>query len=235
MVFGRFLGLSRAEVKELGSAGLMQDIGKVHVPSEILSKTCALTPDELHVVQSHVTRSLELLIGQPGFSQSVLSIIAEHHERYDGTGYPQSLAGYRINLRSEMAGMVDTYCAMIRRRSYIDAVSSQKALEMLSRMRGTKFREVTVDQYVQCIGLYPVGTLVELASGEVGVVIQQNRVMREKPRLMVLMSADKTLKRRPTYIDLMLSPKADDGTPHRIVHALPSNAYGIDPAEFFLS
>ncbi|MBP8214972.1 MAG: HD-GYP domain-containing protein [Propionivibrio sp.] len=234
MVFGRFLGLGRDDVKELGRAGLMQDIGKVHVPSAILGKAGALTSEEFRVVQSHVASSLELLLGQPSFPNSLLSIVAEHHERYDGTGYPRSLAGDRIGLRSEMAGMVDTYCAMTRRRVFSEAVSSQKALELLSRMRGVKFREVIVDQFVQCVGLYPVGTLVELSTGEVGVVIQQNRIIRERPRLMVLMSAEKTLKRRPTYVDLMHAPKAEHGEPCRIVQALPSNAYGIDPAEFFL-
>ena len=109
--------------------------------------------------------------------------------------------------------MVDTYCAMTRRRVFSEAVSSQKALELLSRMRGVKFREVIVDQFVQCVGLYPVGTLVELSTGEVGVVIQQNRIIRERPRLMVLMSAEKTLKRRPTYVDLMHAPKAEHGEP----------------------
>jgi hypothetical protein len=97
-----------------------------------------------------------------------------------------------------------------------------------------KFRDAIVDQFVQCVGLYPIGTMVELNSGEVAIVIEQNRVLREKPRLMILLSAEKRLLQRPRYVDLKRSPPAPDGEPYRVVKALPPNAYGIDPAEFFL-
>jgi len=234
MVFGRFLGLGRAAIEELGQAGLMQDIGKMQIDPEILGKASALTDEEYLEVQSHVASSLELLVGQHAFSASVLNIIAAHHERFDGSGYPRSLGGEHLTLHAELAGLIDTYCAMTRHRVFSDAVSSQKALEMLSRMRGVKFREAVVDQFVQCIGLYPIGTLVELNTGEVAVVIQQNQVRRMKPRLLILLAEDKALKRRPRNLDLILEPTTPLGEPYRIKSALPSNAYGIDPTEFFL-
>jgi HD-GYP domain-containing protein (c-di-GMP phosphodiesterase class II) len=234
MVFGRFLGLGRAAIEELGQAGLMQDIGKMQIDPEILGKASTLTDEEYQEVQSHVASSLELLVGQHAFSAGVLGIIAAHHERYDGSGYPRSLEGERLTLHAELAGLMDTYCAMTRHRVFSDAVSSQKALEMLSRMRGVKFREAIVDQFVQCVGLYPIGTLVELNTGEVAVVIQQNQVRRMKPRLLILLAEDKTLKRRPRNLDLILEPPTPMGEPYRIKNALPSNAYGIDPTEFFL-
>ncbi len=234
MVFGRFLGLGRTAIEELGQAGLMQDIGKMQIDPEILGKASALTDEEYVEVQSHVASSLELLVGQHAFSSGVLSVIATHHERYDGSGYPRSLGGEHLTLHAELAGLIDTYCAMTRHRVFSDAVSSQKALEMLSRMRGVKFREAVVDQFVQCVGLYPIGTLVELNTGEVAVVIQQNQVRRMKPRLLVLLAEDKSLKRRPRNLDLILEPSTPLGEPYRIKCALPSNAYGIDPTEFFL-
>ena len=101
-------------------------------------------------------------------------------------------------------------------------------------MRGAKFRGAIVDQFVQCLGLYPIGTLVELNTGEVAVVIQQNQVRRMKPRLLILLAEDKSLKRRPRNLDLILEPTTPMGEPYRIKSALPSNAYGIDPSEFFL-
>lgn len=234
MVFGRFLGLGRMAIEALGQAGLMQDIGKTQLDPEILGKPSALTEEEYRVVQSHVASSLELLAGQHSFSAEVLSIIAAHHERADGSGYPRRLDGEKLGLHAELAGLIDTYCAMTRHRVFSAAVSSQKALEMLVRMRGTKFREALVDQFVQCVGLYPIGTLVELNTGEVAVVIQQNQVRRLKPRLLVLLAQDKTLERRPRSLDLILDPTTPTGTPYRIRHALPPNAYGIDPTEFFL-
>lgn len=234
MVFGRFLGLSSLLVEELGLAGLMQDVGKTQLDPEILSKPEALTDAEYQEVQSHVASSLELLVNQPAFSSGVLSIIAAHHERHDGSGYPRRLDGKYLSLPVELAGLIDTYCALTRHRVYSAAVSSQKALEMLVRMRGSLFREALVDQFVQCVGLYPIGTLLELNTGEVAVVIQQNQVRRLKPRLLILLAQDKSIERRPRNLDLMLEPLTPTGMPYRIKNALPPNAYGIDPAEFFL-
>ena len=235
MVFGRFLGLSNAAIDDLGLAGLLQDIGKMTVDPAILGKPTALSSEEYVAVQAHVASSLELLAGKVEFSLEVSRIIAAHHERFDGSGYPSRLDGERISLHAEMAGLIDTYCAMTRHRVFSPAVSGQKALEQLSRMRAVKFRAPLVDQFVQCVGLYPIGTLVELNSGEVAVVIQQNQVRRLRPRLLVLMAPDKSLERRPRSLNLMLEPNTSTGEPYRIVRALPSNAYGIEPSEFFLA
>jgi HD-GYP domain-containing protein (c-di-GMP phosphodiesterase class II) len=234
MVYGRFLGLSRHEVEELGQAGLMQDVGKSQLNPEILGKPTALTDEEYVKVQSHVVSSLELLNRHHAFSPAVMSIIAAHHERHDGSGYPRKLDGKQISLHAELAGLIDTYCAITRHRVFSAAVSNQKALEILSRMRGTKFREVLVDQFVQCLGLYPIGTLVELNTGEVAVVVQQNQVRRMKPRVLILLAPNKTMERRPRSLDLILDPATPTGEVYRIKQALPSDAYGIDPAEFFL-
>ena len=234
MVFARFLGLPAKDVERAGLAGMMQDIGKIDIPADILAKPGDLTEDEYELVKSHVASSLEMLLGQEGFATNVLEIVASHHERSDGSGYPRRLKGERIGFLGELAGLVDSYCAMTRVRPYGPAISSQKALETLIRMRGGKFRESVVDQFIQCIGLYPIASLVELNSGEVGVVIQQNQVRRLKPRLLIILAADKSIERYPVTLDLMMDPLSADGTPYRIVQALPTNAYGIDPSEFYL-
>ena len=124
---------------------------------------------------------------------------------------------------------------MTRNRSYGPAISSQKAMESLIRMRGTKFRDSVVDQFIQCIGIYPIASLVELNTGEVGVVIQQNQIRRLKPRLLIVLAPDKSVERFPITLDLVMNPLTADGREYRIVQALPNNAYGIDPAEFYLA
>lgn len=235
MVFGKFLGLPSTTIEQLGLAGLMQDIGKVDIPSEVLNKPEKLNDEEYALVQSHVASSLEMLIGHPGFTTTVLEIVASHHERADGSGYPRRLKGEKICFNGELAGLVDSYCAMTRTRAYGPAISSQRALEALIRMRGSKFREPVVDQFIQCLGLYPIGSLVELNTGEVGVVIQQNLVRRLKPRLLIVLAADKKIEQHPVTLDLMLDPLTPTGVPYRITQALPANAYGIDPAEFYLA
>jgi len=234
MVFARFLGMPAKTIELIGLAGLMQDIGKVDIPADILNKPDTLTDEEYRLVQSHVASSLEMLVGHQDFPTTLLKIVASHHERADGSGYPRRLKGERICFHGELAGVVDTYAAMTRQRVYEKAVSSQKALEALIKMRGSKFREPVVDQFIQCIGLYPVGSLVELNTGEVGVVIQQNQVRRLKPRLLIILGPDKSVERYPVTLDLMKDPESSPGVAYRITHALPADAYGIDPAEFYL-
>lgn len=235
MVFARFVGLSGAEVRQLGMAGLLQDIGKVQIDYEVLSKPGPLSDTEFEHVKAHVRNTVNLLRAHKDFDAAVLAIIAAHHERYDGTGYPRGLAGMSIPLAAEMAGIVDSYCAMTRERVYRGAVSSQRAMETLNQLRDTQFRETLVDQFLQCIGLYPIGTLVELNSGEVGVVIQQNQVRRLQPRVLVLLAPDKSIERFPRTLDLLMQPEFGDGEPYRIVQALAPNAYGIDPNDFYLA
>ncbi len=234
MIFGRFLGFPGTEIEQLGLAGLMQDIGKIDIPQEILNKQGELSEEESNLVRSHVASSIEILLGHDEFPAHLLEIVASHHERTDGSGYPRRLTGTRLIVGSEIAGLVDTYCAMTRQRAYGPAISPQKVLESLIRVRGQKFREPMVDQFVQCMGLYPVGSLVELNSGEVAAVIQQNQIRRLKPRLLILLAPDKSVEKRPLTLDLMLDPLTPTGEPYRIVGALPADAYGINPAEFYL-
>lgn len=234
MVFARFLGLPNNQVECLGVAGLMQDVGKTHLPPGLLRKPEALTPEEYHLVQSHVASSLEIMFTQPGVDPQLLEIVARHHERIDGSGYPRRMAGETIGLLAEMAGLMDTYCAMIRERPYTRPVSNQRAMSDLVAMRGVKFRETIVDQFIQCMGLYPIGTLVELNTGEVAVVIQQNQVRRLQPRVLILLGADKSVERYPRSIDLLMEPQTPTGDIYHIRKALPENAYGIDPKDFYL-
>lgn len=235
MAFAHHLGMPPHEVEELGMVGLLQDVGKVDIPVEVLNKHGELTEEEYRLVQSHVASSLEILASRKCFAPQLLEIVASHHERLDGGGYPRQLRGEKIPFKAELSGVVDSYCAMIRNRVYTKAMSSHRALEQLMRMRGVRFRELVVDQFMQFMGLYPVGSLVELSTGEVAVVIQQNKVRRLKPRVMILLAADKSVERYPITIDLMMNPTTPTGRPYSIKQALPSDAYGIDPREFYLA
>ncbi len=235
MTFARTLGLEAAEMSRLGTVGLMQDIGRVRLPAGLLQKTGAITPQEREIFRSHVTHSVDILKAADETDSELLEIVSRHHERFDGSGYPRQLEGDSIGTQAQMAGIVDTYCAMTRQRPWGEAYSSQQALEEVNKMRGAWFGESIVDAFIQCVGLYPVGTLVELHSGEVAVVIGQNRVRRLKPRVLVLLAADKTPNKYPPTLDLVYDPTAPDGTMYSIKKALPAGAFDIDPQEFYLS
>ena len=235
MIFGRYLGLGDESVGHLGMAGMLQDIGKLKLPQRLLFKHGPLSPREQQIFQCHVDFSLQILATSSGVSPAMLEIVARHHERRDGSGYPRGLQGDQVGLMAEIAGLCDIYCAMTRERPYGEAASAQVALDALRAQRGVGFSESTVDQFVQCIGLYPVGTLVELNSGEVAVVVAQNRIRRLKPRVMILLGPDKQPNAYPHTLDLLYEQPTATGEPCAIVRALPPGAYGVDASEFYLS
>lgn len=235
MVFAHSLGFSEDGATVMGVAGMMQDVGKLRLPERVLQKAGRLSRLEMEIAKSHVEFSTRIILQTPKPMPGLVEIVSRHHERIDGTGYPAGLRNGAIGLRAEMSGLVDTFCAMTSKRAYEEPRSTQRALEALVRMRDVKFSANVVDGFIQCIGLYPAGTLVELNTGEVAVVIAQNRVRRMLPRVLVLLCADKSPNRHPPTLDLLYSPQTPAGEPYRILRALPVGAYGIDPSEFYLS
>lgn len=235
MVFAHSMGFSEDGATVLGVAGMMQDVGKLRLPERVLQKAGRLSRIEMEIAKSHVEFSTQIILQDPNPIPGLVEIVSRHHERIDGSGYPAGLRDGAIGLRAEMAGLVDTFCAMTSKRAYDEPLSTQRALEALGRQRDVKFSANVVDGFIQCIGLYPAGTLVELNSGEVAVVIAQNRVRRMQPRVLVLLCADKTPNHHPPTLDLLYSPLTPAGEPYRILRALPTGAHGIDPSEFYLS
>lgn len=236
MVFARHLGLPEARIALLGLAGLMLDIGKLRLSQRLLAKTGALTQIEYDLFKTHVESAVQILRADTSADPELVDVVARHHERIDGRGYPQALCGEAIGVFGEMAGIVDSFCAMTRHRSWRPAVSAQRALETLISQRDKHFSAVLIDQFVQCVGIYPAGTLVELNSGEVAVVVAQNRVRRLQPRVMILLASDHSANAHPHTIDLLFDPRVPGGDePYRIVRSLPERAFGIDPAQFYLA
>jgi len=235
MIFGRYLGLGDESIATLGMAGMLQDVGKLSMPERLLHKIGPVTPREYEIFKTHVEFSLQILSASPQATPQMLEIVARHHERCDGSGYPHGLKGDAVGLMAEIAGLCDVYCAMTRERPYGEAASSQAALDTVRAQRGIRFSQSTVDQFVQCIGLYPVGALVELNTGEVGVVVAQNRIRRLKPRVMILLGPDKKPNAYPHTLDLLYDQGSAMGVPCAIVRSLPPGAFGVEPSEFYLA
>lgn len=230
VLIGAHIGWRGQKLLDLGLAGLLQDIGKTQLPVELLAKTEPLSPEEKVLVRSHVATSMELLYAQGGIASDVIVTVSRHHERWDGSGYPRGLKYEQIGLAAEIAGLADSFCAMLKDKPYRSALGHQEALEELHGLRNKQFNPVLMEQFVQCIGLYPIGTLVELNTGEVGVVIQQNRVQRSRPRVVVMLDAEKTQVKAYHVIDLR--EEANAGL--RVAKALPRNAYGITANDYYL-
>ncbi|HEX2199460.1 MAG TPA: HD-GYP domain-containing protein, partial [Burkholderiales bacterium] len=205
--FGRFLQLPSEQISLLGYLGLMQDIGKLRVPDGILAKRERLSGEELEQARRHVEHSVEILRETRGLPDNLANLAALHHERHDGSGYPKGLKGRDIGTFGSIAAIVDTFDALTARRPYAEAVSPSTALSMLYKWRGTFFDGTLVEQFIRCIGIFPLGSVVELNSGEVGIVIAQNLEKRLQPRVMVIRDAAGTPLKPQKLLDLSREPK----------------------------
>ena len=231
IALGRHLGLPRRELAHLGTIGMLADIGKTLLPQALLEKSGMLTLPEHNVVKEHVRLGLEALHRDMRLARAVEEGIAQHHERLDGSGYPKGLRGDEIGVYGRMAAIADSFAALIAARAYANASAPQDALMNLYEWAGTSFDEPLVEQFVQAIGLFPVGSLVELSTGEVAVVLAHNRVRRLEPRVMVLTGADKSPTATPFERDLLAGSRDREHGQVRIVRGLADGAYGLRPAE----
>lgn len=235
VAFGRHLGFPRAELSQLGTIGLLLDIGKIKLPKALLDKQSRLTPEEFETVKSHVALGLEILSATPNWPPEVIEGIAQHHERLNGSGYPRGLKAEQIGIFGRMAGIGDCFAALTKSRPYAEAVSSYEALRSITGWGGEYFHAPLTEQFVQAIGVFPVGSLVELSTGEVAVVVSHNKVRRLKPRVLLLTAPDKTPSAYPIMVDLLYDPVLGGEEPAFIRRSLPSGAYGLNPRENYLS
>ncbi|MFT4103386.1 MAG: HD-GYP domain-containing protein [Burkholderiaceae bacterium] len=230
---GRHLGLPRSEMASLGMIGMLADVGKIKIPRPLLEKPGMLNPAEYAIVKEHVRLGLESLNQRETLPDDVRQGIAQHHERLDGSGYPEGLAGDAICLYGRIAGIADCFSALITSRPYANAQAPQDALMNLYQWAGTWFNEALVENFVQSIGVFPVGSLVELSNGEIAVVVAQNRVRRLEPKVLVLTSADKRPLAKPLERDLFQDGRDKEGKRQRITRGLPTGAYGLKMRDFY--
>jgi HD-GYP domain-containing protein (c-di-GMP phosphodiesterase class II) len=233
-IFGRFLQLPRESIERLGLLGLLQDAGKLKLPTVLLSKREALTPEEETLYQTHVDHSVEILNNTPALPNDLSGLASLHHEHFDGTGYPRGLRGGAIALSGMIAGIVDTFDTLIAPPPRGKHMSPSNALNLIYKGRGTQFQPALVEQFIQCLGVYPVGSAVELNTGEIGIVIAQNPLRRLQPRVMVVKDAKGYENRPYKILDLSKEPKATRDEPYRIRRTLEYDAIEVDPRELFL-
>ena len=234
IALGRQIGFPKQELGHLGLIGMLADIGKTKLPRALLEKPGMLAPSEYALIKEHVRLGLELLRSSGSLPTEVEVGIAQHHERLDGSGYPAGLQGNDISLYGRMAAIADSFAALITPRAYANALAPQDALMNLYEWAGTSFHGPLVEQFVQAVGVFPVGSMVELSSGEVAVVVAHNRVRRLEPRVLVLTCPDKTPLGQPIERDLLAQAKQTSGTRLRIVRGLAAGAYGLKLRDYYL-
>jgi len=232
-IFGRFLQLPQATLETLGMLGLLQDVGKLKLPAELASRG-PINAAEIALYRTHVEHSGMIVRETPGLPPELQGYVSLHHERYDGSGYPRGLRGDAIALAGQIAGLVDTYDTLTAPQPFGENLSPANALSILYKGRGKLFQAALVEQFIQCIGVYPVGTVVEMNSGDIAIVIAQNMVRRMQPRVMVVKDAQGVPVYPRRMLDLMREPKFRPDEPYRIVRAVEDESISINPRELFL-
>ena len=230
MVFARFLQLERDQMHLLGLLGLLQDVGKLRLPAEVLENERSPTAEDEAILRKHVELSAHVLSVTPGLPPKLPSLALLHHEKQDGTGYPRGFKGYQIGLNGSIAAICDRYDMLLAPPPYGEGLSTQAAVNMLLGERGSAFHGPLVEQFIRCVGSFPVGTAVELSSGELGVVIAENSTQRLKPKVMLVQDDAHRRIRSRKIIDLA----ARSGEHYRIRRALNQTALKFDPTELFL-
>ena len=232
LAFGRHLDLTDEELNLLGIGALLHDIGKMKVPNEIINKPGKLTDEEFDLMKSHVPRGVEILEKAHGILPASVDVARFHHERYAGGGYAQGAKGENIGLFGSVGAIVDCYDAITSDRSYHTGMSAHDALKKMYSWRGRDFQPLLVEQFIQCMGIYPIGSVVELNTGGIGVVISINRKRRLKPKVALVLSPDKTPMTPVKVIDLM--HQAAEGLDHEVEirKVLPPGEYGVVPTNY---
>ncbi|POZ63600.1 HD-GYP domain-containing protein [Chromobacterium alticapitis] len=228
--FCNALGMSREAIHHAGVGGMLHDIGKMKVPDTILNKPGKLTEQEFQVMKCHVVESQKILQATRGISETAVLVAGQHHERHDGSGYPAGLKGDQISQLGQMAAIVDVYDALTSDRCYHKGMAPTDALRKIYEWSKFHFNPELVQAFMRTIGIYPVGTLVQLESGRLGVVIEQNDNNLVSPKVKVFFSVKSNTHIPPEVVDL--SRKMGFGGGDKIVKHESPEKWKIDPLRF---
>lgn len=233
ILFGRHMGLTVAELNTLALGVLFLDIGKTRLPKAMLEKRSKLVPAEIMLLRKHVQFSL-VILSAAGINKDALIIVANHHERFDGRGYPKRKKEAEIPVFAKMATIVDFYDAITHNRPYRKALPTGRAINALYERRGLQFQAELIEEFIQCLGVYPTGSLVLLSTGEAGIVISQNQVRRLRPKVLIVRDELKEEVITPFTRDLDIDQLDSDGKRVYIQTALEAGAFGISADDYYL-
>jgi len=225
VAFSRELDLPRDVILRIAVGALLHDLGKAQIPDEILNKPGKLTDEEFTTMKGHVMHSVRLLSDMPGITSLEMEVAGQHHERFDGSGYPHHLAGEDISLYGQMAAIVDVYDAISSDRVYHKGLPPTISLKKILEWSDHHFNPILVQKFIRSVGIYPSGTLVRLNSGRLGVIIQQKEENLLEPLVRVFYNSRQNYYIQPELIDLS---KSHD----RVVSCEDYEKWNIDPKQW---
>ncbi|MES2824034.1 MAG: DUF3391 domain-containing protein [Pseudomonadota bacterium] len=226
ILFGRHIGLPKRDLDVLAMAVLLKDVGKVMLDAALIANSNR-SPEEEQLYETFVELGADILRKTPGVEPRMISIVKTHCERLNGSGFPAHLAGDKIPLLGKIAGIVTYYDFVTNPRGSRHPIAPSKAVAKLYELRNIQFQEELVVEFIRAIGLYPTGTLVELSTGEVGVVVEQNFERRLKPKVMIVLDTFKEQLRDYVLMDL----SEDDKRKQALLDSGKKTRYEIEKIE----
>lgn len=208
VALGRQLGLDEAQCRDAGMAGMLHDMGKAAMPQDVLNKPGKLTPEEFEIIKQHPLRGYEMLLEGGGVSEGVLDVCRHHHERFDGTGYPDRLSPAQLSLLARMGAVCDVYDAVTSDRPYKAGWDPAYAIAQMASWQG-HFDPAVFQAFVKSVGIYPTGSLVRMRSGRLAVVMEQHPKALTKPAVKIFYSTKASMPLAPQLLDLA-SPNCTD-------------------------
>ncbi|WP_419778333.1 HD-GYP domain-containing protein [Maridesulfovibrio sp.] len=225
LLLGKALGLKRKELELLGIAAIFHDVGKGRVPNEVLNKPGKLTDDEYETMKSHSLKGLEVLRDVKGLDKSVLRGVVEHHERFDGSGYPYGVKGNDIHPFGRIIAISDVYDALTSVRVYKKAVTPAKTLSQMYKWKGTDFDPAYLNRFVRVMGVYPPGTLVQLDDMRFAIVLETNEDKPRHPKVKILFND----KMQPIVAECVdLASYNEDGKDLKVMRQPDPRSLGVD-------
>jgi putative nucleotidyltransferase with HDIG domain len=227
-LFAKHLNFDREIIEQLALGAFLHDIGKVLIPPQVLQKPGKLTAAEFDIIKSHVQLGIDVLKECPDLPQDVIEIVYQHHERLDGSGYPRQLAAKEISEFGRMIAIVDSYDAMTAERVYKAGMHPIKAFKILIKDSPKSYDKKLVELFISCLGIYPLGTLVKLTSGKLGLISKLNMNKPLEPFVRVFFSARLNQAIAMEEIDLSQAKQQD-----QIECSIKPEEFNIDLQRFF--
>lgn len=230
IAFARHLGLEKTKLNNLSIALLLCNIGKAKLPLELLENENELDEEQELEYQKHVDHTLNALKIMGRTPQVIITVIRAHCERFDGTGYPMKLMGDEIPLLAQIAGLVSYYEEITNCRIQEQSLDPTRAVEHLYNLRNKKFMSELVEEFICSIGIYPVGSIVELNSKEIAIIVEQNSKNQLLPKVLILRDNNREPVTLFKLLDLYEVEQSSDVSP-KIINTYPLGTFGIDVEE----